>query len=33
MCHESSGYGLREAIGVGKSTVTLEELENTDCFS
>ncbi len=32
MCHESSGYGLREAIGVGKSTVTLEELENTDCI-
>lgn len=32
MCHESSGYGLRETIGVGKSTVTLEELENTDCI-
>jgi molybdopterin-dependent oxidoreductase alpha subunit len=32
MCHESSGYGLRETIGVGKSTVTLQELEHTDCI-
>src|SRR5258708_2367658 len=32
MCHESSGFGLRETIGVGKSTVTLEDLEHTDCM-
>ncbi len=32
MCHESSGLGLRETIGVGKSTVTLEDLEHTDCI-
>jgi len=32
MCHESSGFGLRETIGVGKSTVTLEDLEHTDCI-
>jgi molybdopterin-dependent oxidoreductase alpha subunit len=27
MCHESSGTGLKETIGIGKSTVTLEDLE------
>lgn len=27
MCHESSGVGLRESLGAGKSTVTLEDLE------
>ncbi len=32
MCHESSGYGLRETIGAGKSTVTLEDLEHTECI-
>jgi molybdopterin-dependent oxidoreductase alpha subunit len=32
MCHESSGYGLRETIGAGKSTVTLKDLEHTDCI-
>ena len=32
MCHESSGYGLRETIGMGKSTITLEELETADCI-
>lgn len=30
MCHESSGVGLNETVGFGKSTVTLEELENAD---
>jgi molybdopterin-dependent oxidoreductase alpha subunit len=28
MCHESSGKALTEAIGAGKSTVTLEDLES-----
>lgn len=28
MCHESSGVALREALGAGKATVTLEDLEN-----
>jgi molybdopterin-dependent oxidoreductase alpha subunit len=27
MCHESSGAGLTEAIGVGKGTVTLDDFE------
>jgi molybdopterin-dependent oxidoreductase alpha subunit len=30
MCHESSGIALSETIGVGKGSVTLEDLENTD---
>lgn len=30
MCHESSGVGLRESLGAGKSTVTLEDLESAD---
>ncbi|WP_031496527.1 FdhF/YdeP family oxidoreductase [Bryobacter aggregatus] len=30
MCHESSGVGLTESLGAGKSTVTLEDLENAD---
>jgi molybdopterin-dependent oxidoreductase alpha subunit len=32
MCHESSGWALRETLGTGKSTVTLEDLEGTDCI-
>ncbi len=32
MCHESSGAALNETIGVGKGTVTLEEIEHTDCL-
>ena len=31
MCHESSGSALKETIGVGKGTVSLEDLETTDC--
>jgi molybdopterin-dependent oxidoreductase alpha subunit len=30
MCHESSGWGLNETLGVGKSTVTLNDLEHAD---
>ena len=32
MCHESSGAALNETIGVGKGTVTLEDIETTDCI-
>ncbi len=32
MCHESSGVGLKETIGIGKSTVTLEDLERAKCI-
>jgi molybdopterin-dependent oxidoreductase alpha subunit len=30
MCHESSGYGLGESLGVGKGTVKVEDLEHAD---
>ena len=30
MCHESSGKGLKEVIGVGKGTVTLEDFGKAD---
>jgi molybdopterin-dependent oxidoreductase alpha subunit len=30
MCHESSGLALKEAIGVGKGTVTLDDFELAD---
>ncbi len=30
MCHESSGVGLGEVIGVGKGTVTLADFEHAD---
>ena len=30
MCHESSGAALSDAIGVGKGTVTLDDLTRTD---
>jgi len=30
MCHESSGTALKEVIGVGKGSVTLEDLEESD---
>lgn len=32
MCHESSGAALNETIGVGKGTVTLKDIETTDCI-
>lgn len=31
MCHESSGAALGQTIGIGKGTVTLEDIETTDC--
>jgi molybdopterin-dependent oxidoreductase alpha subunit len=30
MCHESSGAGLTETIGVGKGTVSLEDIHNAE---
>ncbi|MCC8404450.1 FdhF/YdeP family oxidoreductase [Paraburkholderia sp. MMS20-SJTN17] len=30
MCHESTAVGLKEAIGVGVGTITLEDFEKTD---
>jgi molybdopterin-dependent oxidoreductase alpha subunit len=32
MCHESSGAGLKESIGVGKGTVQLEDFEAADAI-
>ncbi len=32
MCHESSGTGLNETIGIGKGTVTLEDFEKADAI-
>lgn len=32
MCHESSGIGLTETIGIGKSTVTFEDFAQADCI-
>ncbi|MDQ3133545.1 MAG: FdhF/YdeP family oxidoreductase, partial [Acidobacteriota bacterium] len=32
MCHESSGSGLTETIGVGKGTVTLEDFTRADAI-
>jgi molybdopterin-dependent oxidoreductase alpha subunit len=31
MCHESSGAALNQTIGIGKGTVSLEDIEHTDC--
>ena len=30
MCHESSGFGLNETLGIGKGSVSLEDLEQSD---
>lgn len=30
MCHESTSVGLMESIGLGKASITLEDLEDTD---
>jgi molybdopterin-dependent oxidoreductase alpha subunit len=30
MCHESSGVSMTEALGVGKGTATLEDMENSE---
>lgn len=32
MCHESSGIGLAETIGIGKGTVSLQDLESSECI-
>src|SRR5438445_191617 len=32
MCHESSGVGLKESIGIGKGCVRLEDFECTDAI-
>ena len=30
MCHESSGFGLNETLGISKGSVSLEDLEQSD---
>ena len=30
MCHESSGFALHESLGIGKGSVTLEDIYNAD---
>ncbi|HEY1536967.1 MAG TPA: molybdopterin-dependent oxidoreductase, partial [Polyangiaceae bacterium] len=32
MCHESSGLGLSETIGIGKATVKIEDFEHADAI-
>ncbi len=32
MCHESSGLALKEVLGVGKGSVTLEDFGHADCI-
>ena len=32
MCHESSGHGMVEALGVGKGTVTLDDFAHADAI-
>ncbi|WP_160062618.1 FdhF/YdeP family oxidoreductase [Psychromonas sp. L1A2] len=32
MCHEASGYAMKQAIGVGKGTVTLEDFDHADAI-
>jgi molybdopterin-dependent oxidoreductase alpha subunit len=31
-CHQASGVGLTQTVGVGTATVTLEDVEHADCF-
>lgn len=30
MCHESSGFGLAQTLGIGKGSVSLEDIEHSD---
>ena len=32
MCHEATSVGLRESIGIGKGTVSLEDFDHADCI-
>lgn len=32
MCHESSGFALKESIGIGKGTVTLHDFDQADAI-
>ena len=32
MCHESSGWAMGEAVGIGKGTVKLEDFGKADCI-
>ncbi len=32
MCHEASGYALKQAIGIGKGTVTIKDFEYADAI-
>jgi len=32
MCHESSGFALKQTIGIGKGTVTLHDLEHAEAI-
>ncbi|HJV49791.1 MAG TPA: FdhF/YdeP family oxidoreductase [Geothrix sp.] len=32
MCHESSGVALKETLGVGKGSVSLEDFQHADCI-
>src|SRR5258708_34289648 len=32
MCHESSGTALTDSIGIGKGSVTVEDIVNADCI-
>ncbi len=32
MCHEPSGSGMRESVGIGKGTVTLDDFEQADAI-
>ena len=32
LCHESTGVGMIESVGIGKGTVTLEDFEHADAI-